>query len=275
MQFDTVTDWLRFIERPTTMLARDRSSLTGTREFTDTDTLEEAIGLARKGWKDGTAKITAMTADITKRIDGQLPKPSYVPSRKGGSFMMGKVLEGHPNCRIRKVDLGERIDAHNAKIVRLVVNVSASGGIGTDAFIRRGAAAAVVASVLQRRGQRVSIDVVRCVSTGYNSTAQHEVRVRVKREQEAISLEKIAFLLGHASTLRRLMWSTVEHEPDATRARFGFGKDYGGYGLPAESENKGDIYIGRILSASDWSDKFAMAWITKTLSDQGIILKGI
>jgi hypothetical protein len=81
------------------------------------------------------------------------------------------------------------------------------------------------------------------------------------------------YFTGHASALRRLVFSLAEHEDNVTRKRFGIGQDMGSYGLPGEASERGDIYLPRMLSSADWSEGLTLAWLTKTMREQGIVLQ--
>lgn len=277
MEFKNVTEFLRLVQSKPRLNDDLRYSVTGTERFTHTASLDEAIDLARTGWKGGTDEIAKLRAEINGQIRGWIPATDLVYSMRGKSFDMGRYVAGRPDCARKRVDNSREREARIPKRIHMVVNISATAKISRSAMLRRGAAAVVLSDLLQRRGKHVSIDVVRVVSNRLNepSAPKHEIRVRIKEAGAPANIDKLAFMLGHPSALRRLMWSACEHEPDNVRKTFGFGKDCGSYGIPAESDDQGDIYIGRMLSPVDWSPGFALNWLRAGLEKQGMTLKEV
>ena len=246
-----------------------RASITGTDRFTGTASLDDAIMLARRGWPDGLKTIERLRAEIDKALAGKVPvnEPSFDIS--GDWLDVGRYLSGEPENFGTMVDYGKRTDAPIASIIRLVVNVATSAPIGEQTTLTRGAAAIVLVDMLERHGIRVRVDLVD-VTTNHTKTEALENYVTVKEEGEPVNLDKLAFFLAHRSSLRRLFFSVAEHQPDSVRRLFGIGQDFGSYGLPGTASDRGDVYLDRILSAADWSDALTMAWLKKTLIEQGI-----
>jgi hypothetical protein len=274
-EFETVAEWLRAIESATDMADYERKSITGTEEFTQTASLADAIRMARTGgFKDGIARIAKLRGEILNSIMGQLPAPRRAFAMRGRHVDMGRYTIGRPDCAVKIVDSAKTRDSHIPRIVRIVVNLAASGAVNGDTLIMRGVAAVVLAEVLQRHGSSVSIDVVHAISSRYVAGPTIEYRVAVKKSSELISLDKLAFLLGHPSALRRLFFATQEHEDTPTRAAYGISRGRG-YGIPAQSTYRGDVYIPAIESSSEWSEGFTLAWLRKQLVGFGLNLKEV
>jgi hypothetical protein len=275
-EFNTVGEWLRAIESPTDMADYERKSITGTEEFTQTASLDEAIRMARiGGFKDGIARIAKLRGEILRRISGQLPAPRHTLVKAHARRVnFGRYLSGRPDCLVKTVDSTRTRNSHLPRVVRVVVNLAASGAVNGDTLIMRGVAAVVLADVLQRHGSSVSIEVTHAFSSRYVAGQSIEYRVAVKRSNELVSLDKLAFLLGHPSALRRLFFATEEHEDMATRQTFGISRGRG-YGIPAQSTYQGDVYIPAIESSSEWSEGFTLAWLRKQLVGFGLNLKEV
>lgn len=275
-QYSDMAEFISAAIAPCELSDEWRSSLSGTEKFTKTASLDDAVTLSRKGWDGGLDMIDRMRAHIDKLMSGKVPVPQQQAHLSRGRVNVSRVITGNPKQFTRKVDLGLRNDARVPKILRLVYNLTVSGSIGTETIMRRGAAMVVACHTLERRGIRCSIDVVLCISnTDAPDGDKLEIRVRVKRENERVNLNNLAFMLAHPSALRRLVFAAMEHETQPIRRKFGIGRNYGGYGLPAECGEKGDIYLGRVISNADWSEALTMAWLTKILSDQGLVVSEV
>lgn len=273
-QVKGIEELLELAAKPCTLADIYRSSVVGTAKFTGTDSLEEAIGLARRGWRGGTAEIERLRASIDKLISGSVPMYEPYYDVTGDCIDVGRFVVGEPEDFMTLVDNGLRRESPSPKIVRIVNNISASAGIGTETILRRGAALIVLIDVLERHGIRCRVDLSHCTQTRVRSGDRLEHYVTVKEDGEPISIDKLAFFMAHGSALRRIMFSVVEHESTTIRESFRIGRDQGGgYGYPGQSSDQGDIYLDRILSAVDWSEELTLAWLKLNLQRQGITLE--
>jgi hypothetical protein len=282
VKFENVGDLLRVAQSPTSMPDAMRTSIRGTEKFTGTRTLQDAIDLARRGWDGGIRQIEAFKAEIEKLTRGLVPVPQPEPHMSRGRVSVSRAISGQPKAFIRRVDHGRTRNAMMPKIVNLVYNASVSGSIGSDVVLRRGAAMIVACQTLERRNIRCGIEIVFATTPSARAARwpdQHpdgpsiEYRLRIKHHNEHVSVDKLAFFMGHTATLRRLLFALLEHNDDATRKQFRIGRDNGNYGYPAETDDRGHIYIGRIVSPTDWGSDFTMTWIKKTLKDQGLNIR--
>lgn len=272
-EYESVSDLLDAALAPCSLADRYRASITGTAEFTDTQTLDEAIELARRGWDGGTAEIDRLRVQIDELMRGSVATPDIRFTYVGPGIHMGRFMQGRPDCRVKIVDSAITRDAARPRIIHIVANISASGAVSPQTILRRGAALIVAIDTLERRRIRCRVTLSHTTGNRLNTPDVIETRLLVKSESEHVSLDKLAYFLGHASALRRIMFAIREHEDDATRAQFGLGADKGGYGIPAESPNQGDLYLGRILTTTDWSEDLTFAWLRKTLTEQGLIIE--
>lgn len=269
-----LNDLLTGIQHPTTMAEYHRSSIVGATKDTGGLSFADAITMARRGWRDGTSEINKLRAKIAATLEGSIPqlRPQY--NVTGRFIDMGAALSGAPEFMGTLVDSGHRMRSPLAQRLHIVMQVAASGTVSHETFMRRGAAVAVLVDVLERFGVRCRIDVNKATAkeTGNDADTLENV-LTVKEDNEPLSLDKLAFMLGHVATLRRLFWAAQEHEDDKVRRKFGIGRDMGCYGMPGEASDKGDIYVGRILTAADWDEDFTFAWLESTLIKQGIALE--
>lgn len=264
------------IQRPTTMAEYHRASIVGPDKYTDGVNFPDAITMARRGWRQGTSEIERLRAKIAAQIEGSIPQLRPNWDVTGRFIDIGAAMSGVPECMGTLVDNGRRFKAPLAQRVHIVMQLAASGAVTHETFMRRGAAVVVMVDILERFGIRCRVDINKSTTnrTLPDSETLENV-VTVKLDNEPMSIDKMAFLLGHVATLRRIFWAVQEHETDDVRRQFGIGRDMGNYGLPGEASNKGDIYVGRILSQNDWEEDFTFAWLEATLIKQGIALERV
>lgn len=280
-QYENVGELLRAVQTPAACPDTERSSKLATLKFTETKSLDAAVDLARKGWDGGIDQIGAFKAEIERLTRGLIPVPQPEPHLSRGRVSVSRAISGQPKAFIRKVDHGRTRDAMMPKVLHLVYNATVSGAIGKDVILRRGAAMIVACQTLERRNIRCGIEIVWAFTPNPQAARfpdQHpkepslEYRLQIKHPNEHVSIDKLAFFMAHPSALRRLALSLMEHEDDATRQQFRIGRA-GRYGYPAETDKRGHIYIGRIVSPTDWSEALTIAWLKKTLTDQGLKLR--
>ena len=273
-RFTTISEALRYAEAPCNLSNDKRSSIQGSEPFTKTADLPEAIQLARRGGQGGTQEIQQYKAQIIDKLIGSLPTPEMAFAFRGHAFNMARVLAGNPKAFIHyqhSNEIGEGLD-NNPRIIRFVINVTASGAIKPETLLRRGAAAIVLIDTLEHYDIRCRVDLVSAFSTKLVNGSAIEYYIPLKNEGDPLSVDKLAFFLCHPSSLRRLVLAIMEHEPDDIRTRFGIGQDKGAYGLPTMASQQGDIYIDQITSPLDWSEALTTAWLINQLESQGIKL---
>lgn len=200
-----------FVAAADTKGENDKCSHTGTDEhFHGTQTFEQAVDLARKGWPEGAARIAKLRATldrvVRKAIDAKSAQLQWAVT---GDFVdIGRVLSGEPES------FGSFVEAEasqsSARVIKLVGNVSARAGVETPSIFSAGAAVAAAVDILESLGHRVELWLgsgsANCVS-GKKLT----VLVKVKEASQPIDLDRVAFCLAHNACLRRLFFS-LEHD---------------------------------------------------------------
>lgn len=273
-RFADVEELLAAVNAPCALADSFRSSITQGRGFTGTDSLAEAVALARKGWQGGTAEIERLRIEIDRSLSGLIPMLEPFYDVTGDMIDVGRFVTGEPEDFLTLVDNGLRHESPSPRIVHIVCNIAVSGSISQDVIMRRGAAMVVLIDTLERHGIRCRVDLVDVTADKRQGGDQFEVYMTVKHDGESVSIDKLAYFLAHASAMRRLLFAVYEHFPDPIRRQFGIGRDMqGAYGFPGIASEQGTIYIDRIISAVDWSEQFTLAWLKAQLRKQGIAIE--
>jgi hypothetical protein len=154
-----------------------------------------------------------------------------------------------------------------------VVTGGASGKIAAACFWRRGAAIVALCDVLENSGVRCEVVLGfenSPLKRNENDISKHGITI--KRAEDALDLDLMAFALCHPATLRRLSFAVREGLPRDWRRKFGFGIGVTGYGRtetykPDNADADNDIVVGRLLNESVWSNDGQMVeWIKKQVA---------
>jgi hypothetical protein len=220
----TYSEFLEISENgiPSTSLGRD-SRKTGNRSFYNSDTFEEALNLAKFGWKD-SFKMVELSKNLSDLIPVSQFKETFVYDVSGSYPDVGKYLTGEPENMV------EFITEEDTKKISLVINASVSWQIDQKIQFNKGASVVSLINKLEDLGYRVSVDVLYCVTNRARSM-RHDTKIRIKEYHEQVDIDRIAFIFCNVAFSRRVKFSVNECSPIA--------KDMGyhsnsGYGLVSE-----------------------------------------
>lgn len=182
--------------------------------WSGTSTFEQAVELARRGWAEGAAKALQFRASIADAVREIITSRSTTYSFDvAGQFIdIGRYLGGEPECFGTLDDAGQTAAQ---PVVKLFVNLAASGSVSVESLFARGAVILAAIDVLEATGKRVEV-VAAKGSRGHNI---HETYVTIKRPDQPVDADRLAFVLAHAGCLRRLFFSVMEqagHLPNST-----------------------------------------------------------
>lgn len=230
----------------------------------------EALKLARIGWPEGANKVKAklelMQAHLPSRsIRNEMKMQMVGP----GTLDMQRYQQGHPEPWVTWQPQEYETDSEG-QIVTVLFNISASSGVSVSAMFDKGAVICALVDLLERVGKRVEL-ILADGGKSWDTTVG--LKVIVKKANEPLDLDRIAFALAHASCLRRLGFSIWEQAPADTRRAIGIDKDRG-YGAPANVTQDGAI---NILASSLYDESYSEAkqfqWLKTQLATQGVDLK--
>ena len=168
-------------------------------------TFEQAVHLARVGWPDGAAKVASLAAEVGDAAGG-LVERSTASISYGVSGLwvdVGRLVTGEPEC-CAAYDTTESVC-----VQKVVVNVSANAGVDPDSLLSAGAAVLAAVDACESVGRRCEL-WIGSGSVRFGDKATLQVLVPVKAADQHVDVDRLAFLLCHASTLRRLMFSVEE-----------------------------------------------------------------
>lgn len=235
IQFDSLTDFYDYcISTPFNEVFRwsTPSSITGSSDFTKTQSFDEAIELFKNGWSDMASKLTQKLKVIENKTQ-PIMRPKSFMSVSGYQAIVPLYLQNTPNNMMNK-----KMVPVKQKVITLNKSVGYHGGVKADQIIDESIKAMQIVKKLEAQGLRVNLNIV----LGSKADGkQFIMKVRVKSANEKLNVSKLAFPLVHPSMLRRLFLRFIEVYPKITK---GFKP---GYGAPTGSSDLRTVFKGEYL----------------------------
>lgn len=165
----------------------------GRASFNGTETMRDAIVLARDGWAEGAEKAADLIDQLyVDRPEVRRRKPSMV----GGSVSVGRMLAGDPMHMIK------RVKQPGQKIFTFFVEAGCSAGIKPETMITRAAIVGAIVDLMEHQGYSCNI-VATDTSLDNHGKPVYQLAVTIKESGERLSIADAIFALGHPSFLRR------------------------------------------------------------------------
>ena len=190
-----------------TPLNSDPSSRSTSGEFkaswSGTDTFDEAVNLAVTGWPEGRKKLMAAMAAAQSA-------PAFTPSLVmdvAGAYPVPALAAAGDPCSM--VDM-QPIEDRVRPIVRLVVQRGGSSAYSGEEFMNYGAAVLSYIEGLEAACFRVEIEVAFAAKI---PPVDHYLSVIVKRAEEPMEMDRLAYVLTHPAFFRRIAFAVKESTP--------------------------------------------------------------
>jgi len=178
----------------------NEASINESFSFTRSRSWAHCIDLAEQGDKITTEQVASAAVKVTFEAG---PTWEYAPV---GAFpAIPAYAAGVPENMFVPLEDGA---ANSKPIVRIAVNVVCSAWVEPQDIINRGAAVVALIDKIQSEGQRVEL-IAFCHIEGRRND-RLIMAVTVKRPEEPIDMDRVAFALAHPSMLRRCFFRVVE-----------------------------------------------------------------
>lgn len=207
----------------------------------------EAVALTRTGWPEGRAQIgPAMQEVLGARSDTLLPRRVY---RVTGMYpCVPRALVGDPECYVARGDAITKAQP----VVKFLVSLNRLAIVDAEQIKWRGAAILAATDAFEAAGTRVEIEcLLRSKMDHADGPRVYRQHFIVKRAEDVLDLDKLAFVLMHPAPHRVLHWALMDAEPDlhgtahdAREWRDGRGFSVN---LPADEIPQDAIYFGPIV----------------------------
>lgn len=190
----------------------------GGAEWYGTESLDDTYRLVDNGWPEGLSRMKTLYGNL-KPVEGELADRHQMRFCESGDEVdVGRYVTNEPECMI-DFDVVQVPAA--GRIVKIIANVMASCGFSPEAIFLRGAAACMLADLVEQSGLRSEIwAVIAGGNTGSGrydrDTAATDYRVKIKSPDQPLEMDRLAFALANASMLRRLFFKSMELLPEDT-----------------------------------------------------------
>ena len=196
------------------------SSTQGSKEFTGTESFEEAVNLFKDGWDDMAKKLTKkLKVQTNCSATSQVQKTVY--DIVGFQCSVPRYLQGIPTNMVNK-----RLTPVKQKVVTLNKDFSYNAMTTTEDIIEASMQTMQVVKKVEAQGVRVNLNMIFGIAAG---NTREVVKIRIKSANERANVSKLAFPLVHPSMFRRLCFRYIEVAPTITdNYSFGYGKPLDG-----------------------------------------------
>ena len=228
VEFDSLNEFYNYITNTPfnkTFCWSKHSSVDGTKEFTDTESFEEAVELFKSGWSDMATNLVKKLKVIENKTQPTM-KPKSTLSVCGYQAVVPLYLQGVPNNMVNK-----KMVPVKQKVITLNKSINYSCMITTEQIIEESIKTLQIIKKLEAQGYRCNLNILFSVSESYGNTGKRfAIKVRIKSANEKLNVSKLAFPLVHPSMLRRLFFRFIEVYPNVTE------NFKHGYGFPMKDE---------------------------------------
>jgi hypothetical protein len=203
--FDSLAEFLAEAEQPPRDESLSNSSQDETRpEFHGSTSYAHALTMARYGWPEGLARMEQARAAVQVPDTMENLTPLPVISEDGDEILVDRYLDGESDHFLA---FPQAFTPRRGRIAAVVVNVGGSHKINPETYFRRGAAALAVVDALERAGIRCE---VRICQTARTSKKTYTFRATLKRPEDPLELDRMAFFLASQSVQRRFLFRLRE-----------------------------------------------------------------
>jgi hypothetical protein len=189
-------------------------------EWYGTETWDDALHQSENGWPEGLSKIEKLTKTI-KYVEGEkADRHATVFAECGDEVDVGRYVTNEPECMM---DFKVIQVPAAGRVVKIITNMGASCGLEAKSLFLRGAAAVILADVIEQAGLRSEIWIV---SAATNYDHGYDYRMLVKAADQPLELDQCAFSLASPAMFRRLMFRAFEQTESELFSRH-IGSSYG------------------------------------------------
>lgn len=224
------------------------ASVSGSEEFTGTDSYEQAVEMFKNGWQSKAEELTKKLKVIQNQvIDAQVQKVLF--DVVGFQASVPRYLQGIPTNMVNK-----KLVPIKQKIVTINKDISYNCGITTEQIVEASIQTLQLVKRIEAQGIRVNLNLI----WGVKASGSNEiVKIRLKSANERVNISKLAFPLVHPSMLRRLCFRYLEVAPTITHGYlYGYGSPLDGSQLKTYCKDEyvlPRLFDGNLASLGDLS----------------------
>jgi hypothetical protein len=169
---------------------------------------------------------------------------------------------GDPECMIDYVTTPA---GRMGRVVRVLVNGSASANVTPERIMQRGVLATALVDVLAKLG--VGVEVWLESATDDRGKSKHSQLIKLHSSEERLDIDNLMFAMAHPSMLRRVGFSILERTGWSNAKQIA--REGAGYGQPHDCLMKdyiqADVVIDKLQNATGDPVADGVAYIMSTV----------
>jgi hypothetical protein len=194
----------------------------GSKSFYGTNSFSEWTDMLLNGWHEGAKQAAEIQEELVPYLFGTKIVEDTFKDYEGDEVDIDAYLQNDPECMI---NTREAHVSGGAKFLKLGVNLSVNSMISANAMMWRGILVAALVDTLETHGYR--LDVYGYDFTRGRGGSHRLTMLPVKTSEQPADLERLASLIGHASSLRRGIFAADEKLPRHLFLKY-LSRGYGG-----------------------------------------------
>lgn len=164
-----------------------------------TSSMQQALSLARNGWREGAEKAKE-AAEVLETDHAQQKRRKH--GVVGSRVNVGRMLAGAPDHMVAR----KKQDA--PKVITLFVAVGMLAVVRAEDAILRAACVAAISDLLESNGYSCEIFAIHdSYLNGFSERPGVQISFPVKNAGEHLNIEDVVFSLGHPSVMRRFFFA--------------------------------------------------------------------
>jgi hypothetical protein len=259
-QFDSLNEALVYAQQNTDRRSSDQERDS---KWAGTTDLDSAVKLGVDGWHDIRPDVDAMFSKMEEQINMALGDVFETRFDYGGdSVDIDRFMMGDPECMIDYVTTPA---GRMGRVVRVLVNGSASASVSAERIMQRGVLATALVDVLAKLG--VGVEVWLESATDDGGKSKHSQLIKLHSSEERLDIDNLMYAMAHPSMLRRIGFSILERTGWANAKKIA--QVGAGYGQPHDCLMKdyiqADIVIDKLQNATGDPVADGVAYIMSTV----------
>lgn len=210
------------------VMESERSSITGSKDFTGTSSYEEAKELLASGYTDILSQLTLGIKKATKAIkDIETAKSYLIEDVIGCVPIIPNYLQGLPKTMSYRKPVPKK-----TKTIHIIYSPAENCCTSTEEFIKAGVAILSAIRVIEKGNVSIQLDSLFTESYSESSKEYCFGLVKIKDYKDRLDLQKLCFPIAHPSMLRRIGFKFLETVPELKSTGF-----RGGYGRSMDADH--------------------------------------
>lgn len=169
---------------------------------------EDNMEMAINGWAEKAREAAIVAKPLYTKVSNLVEQDNINYDTEGSGIDVARFVEGIPEC-CQKFEPQIKIGKSN-RILNMIINIGALGDIPAAIMTTKGGYALAMLDLLELGGYRVAVRLFsKAERRGQGSIT---VAVEIKSPDQSPDKNRLAYIMAHPSTLRRLVFSIRECE---------------------------------------------------------------